>query len=125
MFGTFRCKGCNNTWYSGNAWNGYGQQCKSCLGTVMPELRPLQGGPRHQEGPPHVQSLCDRCKKLGYNCRVDNDVKDSEDVESVASEDRGSSAGNSDEDHTPKGSDDDDDDGTGKALEKLVRLSLK
>ena len=89
----------------------------------MPELRPLQGGLRHQEGPPHIQSLCERCKKLGFNCRENNDAYGgSEDVESVASEDRGSSAGNSDEDHTPKGSDDDGDD---EVLEKFGRLNLK
>ena len=91
---------------------------------IMPELRPLQGGGPQREGPPHQQALCERCKKLGYNCMNDASGNASDEVESVASEDRGSSVGNSDEEHTPRGSDDEDD-GTDEALGKLARLSIR
>eukprot|EP00731_Ephydatia_muelleri_P025083 Em0017g166a len=69
MFGTYRCEGCSHTWCSGNAWNGYGQQCKSCKSMIMPELQPLRRGEHEKEGPPHQQALCERCQILGRNCR--------------------------------------------------------
>ena len=112
MFGEFYCENCNNTWKSGNAWEGTGQQCNMCMEMILPaSLRPLRrsGGPR---GPPHREDLCGMCKKLGHNCRGYNptDHHDDDDDQSVRSfgsftTDRSGGGG---DDITPTASDDED-----------------
>lgn len=70
-FGNFKCE-CGNSWVSANAWEGMRQGCKKCGYKTLPHnLRPLKFNDDDDEGskPPHIQHLCEMCKKLGYNCR--------------------------------------------------------
>jgi len=87
MFGEFRCTGCIHTWYSGNAWEGKGQQCLQCKRMILPaSLRPLQYQFHNDEDrKPHIQELCEKCQELGYNCREYTPAEDDDD-ESVFSE---------------------------------------
>ena len=74
---------------SANAWKGYEQGCKKCgCKTTAYDLQPLKynGENDEEDGkPPHIQRLCEMCKKLGYNCRNyrdgegDSDEEDYED----------------------------------------------
>ena len=82
MFGEFFCGKCVRKWYSGNAWEGKGQQCRVCNLMVHPtSLRPLQPSPGYQAKEPHDQARCQMCQELGHNCKEyipkeDNVAKD-------------------------------------------------
>uniref|UniRef100_A0A1X7V1W5 3CxxC-type domain-containing protein n=1 Tax=Amphimedon queenslandica TaxID=400682 RepID=A0A1X7V1W5_AMPQE len=79
VFGDFRCSKCNRTWSSGNSWANMGQKCKECDIMIYPyQQRPLHKKHDYDEdeedylydsGAPHLSHLCEKCKKLGYNCR--------------------------------------------------------
>ena len=82
MFGEFFCGKCVRKWYSGNAWEGKGQQCRECNLMVHPtSLRPLRPSPGYQAKEPHDQARCQMCQELGRNCKEyipkeDNVAKD-------------------------------------------------
>lgn len=82
MFGEFFCGKCARKWYSGNAWEGKGQQCRGCNSMVHPtSLRPLRPSSGYQAKEPHDQVRCQMCQELGRNCKEyipkeDNVVKD-------------------------------------------------
>lgn len=78
VYGDFRCPKCNKTWSSGNSWADMGQECKTCRINVYPYAqKPLEpriksdsdDDERYDSGKPHRQDLCEKCKKLGRNCR--------------------------------------------------------
>ena len=72
MFGEFYCQYCRCGWSSGNAWEGKGQQCKTCQRMVLPKsLRPLnaQFHGSDKDRKPHKRNLCQKCQELGYDCR--------------------------------------------------------
>ena len=86
MFGEFCCEDCNRSWFSGNAWEGKGQQCLQCQKMILPTtLRPLLHRYHNKDRKPHVQELCEKCQELGYNCRDYTPVEEPDDV-SVFSE---------------------------------------
>ena len=87
MFGEFHCEDCKHKWYSGNAWEGKGQQCLQCKKMILPlSLRPLLHRFHNDEDrKPHKQELCEKCQELGYNCRQYTPVEVDDDV-SVFSE---------------------------------------
>lgn len=60
-FGDFCCHQCDRTWSSGNPWADMGQKCKFC--------EPESDDEEHDSGKPYLSHLCEKCKKLGYNCR--------------------------------------------------------
>ncbi|GBM51201.1 Zinc finger CCHC domain-containing protein 24 [Araneus ventricosus] len=72
-FGEYRCPKCNRKWMSGNSWANMGQECTNCRINVYPhEQRPLNkpgGLDVSDENKEHPRHLCEKCKKLGYNCR--------------------------------------------------------
>jgi len=77
MFGEFYCQHCHRRWSSGVAWQGKGQQCKTCRRMVLPKsLRPLQSQRTHnsddEDRKPHQGNLCQMCQELGFNCRQYN-----------------------------------------------------
>lgn len=77
VFGDFKCGTCNRRWSSGNSWANMGQMCKTCNIMVYPhEQRPLQRPDNfmdddylYDSGAPHPSHLCEKCKRLGRNCR--------------------------------------------------------
>ena len=84
-FGEFECVQCKNTWFSGNAWEGMGQQCRKCKEMILPHnLQPLQSSEGNGGGA-HVQKLCEMCQKLGRNCREVVESDSDDDAESVVS----------------------------------------
>ena len=128
MFGEFYCEDCDNTWKSGNAWEGKGQQCLKCMKMILPaSLRPLKPSGL-QRGPPHREDLCEMCKSLGpgRNCRNykptdylvdDDDVS----VQSFGSFTTDRSEGG--DDITPRASDNEED--IDEMVEKIGQLDLK
>ena len=99
---------------SANAWKGYEQGCKKCgCKTTAYDLQPLKysGDSDEEEGkPPHIQHLCEMCKKLGYNCRNYRDEGgDSSDEEDYKEEDDQDSDPSDDYYRYHHDSDDDDD----------------
>ena len=82
MFGEFFCGKCVRKWYSGNAWEGKGQQCRVCNSMVHPtSLCPLWPSPGYQGKEPHDQACCQMWQELGHNCKEcirkeDNVAKD-------------------------------------------------
>ncbi len=71
MFGTFHCDQCHNKWQSGYAWDGVGQDCRSCRIMILPHtLEPLKiTGTPVGKGQPHREDLCEMCKQLGHSCK--------------------------------------------------------
>lgn len=59
---------------SANAWRDMGQQCQKCLINVKPHtLKPLEkpeGLDKSDPNKAHPQNLCEKCQKLGRNCRT-------------------------------------------------------
>ena len=82
MFGEFVCGECVHKWYSGNAWEGKGQQCRVCDLMVHPtSLHPLRPSSGYQAKEPHDHARCQMCQELGRNCKEyipkeDNVAKD-------------------------------------------------
>ena len=79
VYGYFKCTICRRKWESGNSWANYGQQCKRCKINIYPYRQEnLQRNEEEEEeeevshidkNKPHLSSLCQKCKKLGRNCR--------------------------------------------------------
>ena len=70
MFGEFFCDECDHKWYSGNAWEGKGQECRQCGRMIHPySLRPLRPSSGYQAKEPHDQARCQMCQELGHNCK--------------------------------------------------------
>ena len=127
MFGEFSCSKCDNTWKSGNAWEGRGQQCKYCKTMNLPiHLRPLRPPRYPADGiqRPHRKDLCERCKELGYNCRNASTNNDDESVIST-SDSSIASGGPPSDDTTPVPSEHGSDVGDIDELaEEIVHLEL-
>ncbi|CAL1268873.1 unnamed protein product [Larinioides sclopetarius] len=72
-FGEYQCPKCNRRWMSGSSWANMGQQCSTCGFNVYPQKqRPLEkpeGLDTSDINKEHPQHLCEKCKKLGHNCR--------------------------------------------------------
>lgn len=134
MFGQFYCSQCSRRWFSGNAWEGKGQECVKCGRMCLPEsLRPLRYR-RHDPDDvkkPHIQECCEMCKELGKNCQEVREVKNEEvaDDESVYSEYSMTSDSSAasvqdprdfDSDTTPVASDDETED----MVEQLEKMKL-
>ena len=84
MFGEFECS-CGNTWSSGNAWEGMGQQCRDCKEMILPRtLQPLRRS-EGSGGGAHEQELCEMCQEIGGNCRELEENNSDDDAESVVS----------------------------------------
>eukprot|EP00794_Sanderia_malayensis_P007606 gene7606-8446_t len=78
VYGDFQCPQCKHKWSSGNSWADMGQQCSSCKINVYPYAqKKLQPNPydsddddeRYDSRKPHREDLCEKCKKIGRNCR--------------------------------------------------------
>lgn len=72
-FGEYKCPTCKRKWMSGNSWSNMGQMCIKCSILVYPhKQRPLDkpdGLDVSDQTKEHPQSLCEKCKVLGYYCR--------------------------------------------------------
>ncbi|XP_058117130.1 zinc finger CCHC domain-containing protein 24-like [Anopheles coustani] len=70
-FGAFKCDGCNRSWFSGNSWANFGQQCESCLAYVYPhkQWRLKKRKKSNDANKAHPVDLCGKCKSLGRSCR--------------------------------------------------------
>ncbi|CAM1305416.1 ZCCHC24 (predicted) [Pycnogonum litorale] len=69
-FGYFKCHQCQKMWSSGNSWANMGQECLTCRINIYPfRQRKLKKRSGKKSGPPHQNSLCEKCKTLGFNCR--------------------------------------------------------
>ncbi|XP_066936984.1 zinc finger CCHC domain-containing protein 24-like isoform X2 [Clytia hemisphaerica] len=72
-FGEYKCPSCKRKWMSGNSWSNMGQMCIKCSILVYPhKQRPLDkpdGLDVSDQTKEHPQSLCEKCKTLGYYCR--------------------------------------------------------
>lgn len=134
MFGEFNCP-CGRKWKSASSWEDSWQECLLCKAKVFPKnLRPLlyTGGDAGQK--PHESEHCEKCIRLGYNCRdyspivtkVDDDGYD-DDAQSVFSEASTASSSSvddrrwSDEGNTPVASDEDEDN-VDELLERRMKL---
>ena len=121
MFGEFVCHDCNRRWSSGNAWPGMGQQCLRCKEMIQPTtLEPLRPSCGPSGYDPHKQELCEKCQKLGKNCRNQEEEEEEEqsDLQSVISE-NSSVASDDDDDVTPVGSDEEDEEELAKQFASL------
>ena len=66
MFGQLQCEDCGRSWYSGNTWNDYAQDCNSCLGKGFPIWRrPLEKRKILEKRPPHDKAKCEKCAEVG------------------------------------------------------------
>ena len=71
FYGHFQCENCSNQWQSGNAWQGYKQDCKNCGISNWPlKVYHLEQSVDPLDGKPHKSELCGKCQELGYNCRT-------------------------------------------------------
>lgn len=72
-FGEYKCPSCKRKWMSGNSWSNMGQMCIKCSILVYPhKQRPLDkpdGLDVSDQTKEHPQTLCEKCKVLGYYCR--------------------------------------------------------
>ncbi|XP_012561074.1 zinc finger CCHC domain-containing protein 24 isoform X1 [Hydra vulgaris] len=72
-FGEYKCPSCKRKWMSGNSWSNMGQMCIKCSIYVYPhKQRPLDkpdGLDVSDQTKEHPQTLCEKCKVLGYYCR--------------------------------------------------------
>ena len=72
-FGEYKCPSCKRKWMSGNSWSNMGQMCIKCNILVYPhKQRPLDkpdGLDVSDQTKEHPQTLCEKCKTLGYYCR--------------------------------------------------------
>ncbi|XP_057298088.1 uncharacterized protein LOC130629015 [Hydractinia symbiolongicarpus] len=72
-FGEYKCPSCKRKWMSGNSWSNMGQSCIKCSILVYPhKQRPLDkpdGLDVSDQTKEHPQTLCEKCKTLGYYCR--------------------------------------------------------
>eukprot|EP00794_Sanderia_malayensis_P016695 gene16695-18389_t len=72
-FGEYKCPSCKRKWMSGNSWANMGQMCVKCNINVYPhKQRPLDkpdGLDVSDQTKEHPQTLCEKCKVLGYYCR--------------------------------------------------------
>ncbi|CAK9296861.1 unnamed protein product [Gordionus sp. m RMFG-2023] len=72
-FGEYKCSKCKRKWMSGNSWANMGQECMKCRLNVYPhKQRPLEkpdGLDVSDQSKEHPQSLCEKCRILGYYCR--------------------------------------------------------
>lgn len=72
-FGEYKCPACKRKWMSGNSWSNMGQMCIKCSILVYPhKQRPLDkpdGLDVSDQTKEHPQTLCEKCKVLGYYCR--------------------------------------------------------
>jgi hypothetical protein len=73
-FGYFKCNKCKREWPSAHAWKNSDQECKTCRTKCKPigmwcnfgrNARPKPDG---DNGRPHEQSLCGKCKELDRPC---------------------------------------------------------
>lgn len=73
-FGEYKCPKCKRKWMSGNSWSNSGQECIKCHVNVYPhKQRPLDkpdGLDVSDQSKVHPQHLCEKCKQLGYYCRI-------------------------------------------------------
>ena len=76
-FGQFYCPECHKVWWSRYSWAGYRQKCIKCersdsLPHKLCEERPYYGPmlkKKHwKKNPVHKESICEKCKELGYLC---------------------------------------------------------
>ena len=75
FYGHYQCEDCSNRWKSGNAWQGYTQDCKSCSKTNWPfKVYHLEQSVDPLDGKPHKSELCGKCQELGYNCRTGTEL---------------------------------------------------
>lgn len=74
VFGYFRCEGCQRHWMSGNSWADMGQKCTRCGVNVYPykqmPLEKTDDDDKIDDTKPHPEELCEKCRQLGYNCRL-------------------------------------------------------
>ncbi|XP_074660608.1 zinc finger CCHC domain-containing protein 24-like [Tubulanus polymorphus] len=74
VFGEYKCPDCGREWMSGNSWADMGQQCQSCKINIYPhKQRPLDAPDVDNQSDSekaHPQHLCEKCKRLGRNCRT-------------------------------------------------------
>eukprot|EP00731_Ephydatia_muelleri_P020851 Em0013g578a len=77
VYGYFTCD-CGKSWESGNSWANMGQMCKTCNTMVYPHHQRRLDRPNLEEdednydsGKPHLSDLCEKCRRLGRNCRGD------------------------------------------------------
>ncbi|CAB3378281.1 Hypothetical predicted protein [Cloeon dipterum] len=74
VFGEFRCPQCSRVWMSGNSWANMGQQCTQCKINVYPykqmDLKKSDDADKSDPLKAHLSHLCEKCNKLGRNCRV-------------------------------------------------------
>ena len=71
FYGHYQCENCSNRWKSGNAWQGYTQDCKNCGAKNWPfKVYHLEQSVDPLDGKPHKSELCGKCQELGYNCRT-------------------------------------------------------
>eukprot|EP00794_Sanderia_malayensis_P002530 gene2530-2926_t len=72
-FGEYKCPSCKRKWMSSNSWASMGQMCVKCNISVYPhKQRPLEKPDGLDVSDPtkeHPQTLCEKCKVLGYYCR--------------------------------------------------------
>ena len=75
FYGHYQCGDCSNRWKSGNAWQGYTQDCKNCGVRNWPfKVYHLEQSVDPLDGKAHKSELCGRCRELGYNCRTGDDL---------------------------------------------------
>jgi hypothetical protein len=59
---------------SGNSWADMGQKCTRCRGNVYPykqvPLEQTDDDDKIDDSKPHPAELCEKCRQLGYNCRL-------------------------------------------------------
>jgi hypothetical protein len=70
VFGEYRCTRCRGRWWgSGYSYADSWQKCRGCETPVYPfAQRPLERGDPERDGPPHDQSRCGMCRRLGRSC---------------------------------------------------------